>query len=525
MIHYHKETNRLRLTFQYHPDLVAFVKTIPGRQWHTDGKFWSFPYTEKNLELLKTKFFCHPDLEKEKKNADCLLLQETEAPLVKKKLFPFQKQGLTFLNLKNGRALLGDEMGLGKTIQALAWLSLHPEARPALVICPASLKLNWAKEIYESIGLSYDIISGTSNKTLPVIPSEIYIINYDIVNKNLEYLKQLKIKTIILDECHYVKNKKTDRTKAVVELCKSIPHLIGLSGTPIINRPSEFFTILNLLDKANFPSFWKFAERYCGLRQTRFGMKYDGATNTKELNEIINGKIMLRRNKSDVLKELPEKIRTVIPLEIENRNEYENCYKNFTNWLGGDYGSAEALVRIEKLKQLAVKGKLNQIIDWVEDFLSSGKKLVLFATHTETLDILQSKFNECSVRIDGSTPQNQRMEIVNIFNNSKDKNLFLGNIKASGVGLTLTGASDLAFIELAWTPGEHNQAEDRIHRIGQKDFCNIYYLIAKDTIEEYLAKLIQKKLEILNEILDGKSCNEGEQIYNLLIEKIKNKIT
>lgn len=522
MICYHEESNRLRVIFQYNPDSVTFVKSIPGRQWHSDGKFWSVPNTEDNLKLLKTKFLCHPQLDVKLEIADSGF-GETEAPMVKKKLFPFQKQGLTFLNKRNGRALLGDEMGLGKTIQTLAWLSLHHEARPALVICPNTLKPNWAKETYEAVGLSTEIIYGTKNKTPEVIPSEIYIINYDIIGKNLEYIKKLKVKTIILDECHYIKNKKANRTKVVVELCKSVPYLIAISGTPIINRPSEFFTVLNLLDKANFSSFWKFAERYCGLTRTRFGWIYNGATNTKELYERLNGKLMLRRLKKDVLKELPDKMREVIPLDIDNRKEYELCSNDFSSWLGTDYGSAEAIVQMEKLKQLAVKGKMNQILDWIEDFLSSGKKLVLFATHIETLNILQDEFPDCSVRIDGSTPQEKRMSIVEEFNSSSTKNLFLGNIKASGVGITLTGASDVAFVELGWTPGEHIQAEDRIHRIGQKECCQIHYLIAKDTIEEELAKLIQKKLQVLNEILDGKSSDKEEQIYSLLIEKLKKK--
>ena len=233
---------------------------------------------------------------------------------------------------------------------------------------------------------------------------------------------------------------------------------------------------------------------------------------------------MLRRKKKDVLKELPAKVWSFIPMELDNRKEYVQAENNFIKWVHETKGKdaaekargAEVLSSIEALKQLAVKGKLEQAMDWIEDFLQSGKKLVVFATHKFVIQTLVDEFPDISVKVDGSVSMKKRQEVVDQFQKDKKIKLFIGNIKAAGVGITLTAASDVAFLELPWTPGELEQASDRVHRIGQNDSVSIYYLLAHETIEDKIATMIDNKRKILDGILDGKETDDESLLTKLL---------
>ncbi len=239
---------------------------------------------------------------------------------------------------------------------------------------------------------------------------------------------------------------------------------------------------------------------------------------------------MIRRKKADVLTELPDKIRSFVPLEITNRNEYDYVEANFIDWLKDNISDskaerakrAEELVKVETLKQLAVKGKIKQVVEWIKDFLDSDGKLVVFAIHKETISALMEEFKNVAVKLDGSIPQNKRTEIAEQFQSDPNIRLFVGNIQAAGVAITLTAASSVAFVELPWTPGELSQAEDRCHRIGQKNAVNIYYLIAENTIEETIAKLLDTKRQVLDRVLDGTETDE-QNLFSELLKKYKEK--
>jgi SNF2 family DNA or RNA helicase len=438
-------------------------------------------------------------------------------------LYPFQKEGVEFIESKNGRVLIGDEMGLGKTVQALSWLKIHPELRPAIVVVPASLKINWMKEskIWLNNKEKITIING---KKAQEIKGDIIIINYDILSSHRETLENINPKVMVIDEIHKIKNRKAKRTKTVKILGKNIDSIIGLSGTPIVNRPIEIFNALNLIRPELFNSFWNFAQNYCNPTHTRWGWNFNGATNTEELHQLLTDTLMIRRLKKDVLKELPEKQRTVIPLEITNRTEYNYAEENLIDYIRETEGrekadkatNAEHLVEFEKLKQLAVKGKWNQVINWIEDFLESGEKLVVFATHHKVIDDLMGKFSDIAVKLDGRDSDIKRDKAVESFQNNDKIKLFIGNIKAAGEGITLTASSNVVFIEEGWTPGEHNQAEDRIHRIGQENACNIYYLVAENTIEEEICGLLDKKRKVLDSVLDGKDTEDNNLLKELM---------
>jgi SWI/SNF-related matrix-associated actin-dependent regulator 1 of chromatin subfamily A len=234
---------------------------------------------------------------------------------------------------------------------------------------------------------------------------------------------------------------------------------------------------------------------------------------------------MVRRKKAEVLPDLPEKLYSYIPMELENAKEYFEVEEDFIRYLRKEKGSeaaekagkAEHLTRIETLKQLSIKGKMKASIQWIRDFLGeNGNKLVVFAVHKTTIDALMKEFKDEAVKVDGSVSAVKRDEAVTAFQEDPKVKLFVGNIQAAGTGLTLTAASSVAFLELPWTPGELKQAEDRCHRIGQKNTVNVYYLLADETIEVAIAELLDEKRKVLEAVLDGKDVEEGTLLNDLM---------
>lgn len=506
--------------------LLEQIKTLPGRVWNAQRKMWTCPPSRFAIEQLSGWGF---DIDE---NLFLFLKQEQKIELPDtwpfNQLRDYQREGVAFMQTKNGRALIGDDMGLGKTLQSIAYLQLNPEIRPALVICPASLKLNWQREIqkWTKKNNSITLISGRSNTVLE--KADIHIINYDIVADNLELLIKQQYKIIVIDECHQLRNYKAQRTKAVKELKKTVDKLICLSGTPIVNRPVEFFNTLNMLDPETWNSWYRYVNRYCNPESNGFGITYKGANNTEELHKILTETVMLRRLKKDVLEELPEKQISIIPVELSDRSSYRAAENNLETWLSenkGKQAAITALSEIEHLKQIAAELKLKNCIAWIEDYLESEGKLVVFATHHFVIDELKKYFGDRAVKLDGRDSLEQKQQAVDSFQNDPSIELFIGNIQASGVGITLTAASSVAFLELAWTPGDHMQCEDRIHRIGQEaDSVNAFYLIAENTIEEDIMDLLDEKRQVLDAVLDGKETKQESLLGELLRRLRKDKV-
>jgi len=423
-------------------------------------------------------------------------------------------------------------MGLGKTIQALAYLALHPEHRPAVVVCPASLKLNWKREAeaWLETGDRIEIVSGGKVHELTKsheLRAGIVIINYDILKKWLPELKRIQPEILILDESHSVKNKKAARSKAAKELAAVTPHKILLTGTPVLNRPAELWNQLQIIDPAEFPDrrFFNWHLRYAAAHKIKIGSKPDpanpgkwcdrtawdfsGASNLEELAQSLKT-IMIRRTKDQVLPELPAKRRSTILIPIDNRKEYDKADNAFLEWMAEQNGAevaerashVEQLAKIEYLRQIAIHGKMKQAIAWIENFLDSGEKLVVFATHKATVHALEREYGTMAVKIDGSVSSEKRQAAVDKFQNDPDTKLFIGNIKAAGVGITLTAASNVAFLELDWTPALLEQAEDRCHRIGQPNAVNIYYLLAENTIDVSIAAMLERKRGVIDQITE-----------------------
>lgn len=530
------EKDRITIMFPYDPTLVAAVKNIPGRRFHGDvwPKHWTAPISIDAAEQLDSLGFALDTQLQELLNRNSNVAEETEPVKVeglKRELFTFQEQGVAFIEQKKGRVLIADEMGLGKSIQALAWLHMHPELRPAIILCPAHLKLNWKREIALTLPGQQNVQILNGIDTTQPITGEIIIVNYDVLHKGWdEKLAALKPQVLVIDEGHYIKNNKALRTKATKKLARKIPHVIALTGTPIVNRPVEGFNLIQVVNNQVFPDFWDYARKYCNAKHTRFGWDMTGASNKEELHKKLTQSLMIRRKKADVLKDLPRKLYSYVPVEMTNDKAYQKAELNFMEWLEEQKGveaaqrakNAEHLVKIEALKQLAVKGKMKQAVAWIQDFIEDNGKLVVFAVHKSTIDRLMEAFGDIAVKVDGGMTGSKRDDAVQRFQQDESVRLFVGNIQAAGTGLTLTAASAVAFVELPWTPGELVQAEDRCHRIGQQDTVNVYYLLAEETIEQRMAELLDSKRTVLDAIIDGEETEDVKMLTEL-IENFKTK--
>jgi len=561
----------IKIAFPYNEQDVIFVRQLEGRKFHSKGKFWTCPVFLENIERLYQKGFYMDNRLRE-----ILSLRKIDKKKVKPisniqglrtTPYPYQAEGIGYIESKRGRVLIADEMGLGKTLQALAYIQRHKELMPVLIVCPATLKYNWAQEIdTHCTGMSYQILEGKNSQRVQ-ITEPILIINYDILADWYERLLSLEFKLMVCDEAHYIKNSKAKRTQAALKLGRRIPHVIGLTGTAIENRPIEIYNIVKLIAPEVLPSKWEFARRYCDLKHTGFGWDSSGASNIPELHEKLSQTLMIRRLKKDVLQDLPDKQYSFLQLPLDNQKEYNEAKRDFMTYAlrlyeqglmrineetkkelvkklksagisadnisGGitteeiEYlkldkeerlSAAGHLTQIEILKQVAAQGKLKAAFHWIKDFLeSSNQKLIIFATHKKIISALLREFGtNIAVKIDGSTAKNKRQDIVNRFQMDKQIRLFVGNYKAAGVGITLTAASNVLLLEYPWTPGELSQAIDRAHRIGQKNAVNIYYTIARNTIEEKLVRMLDKKMKIVAGVLDGAGMEDVSQLDSIL---------
>jgi SWI/SNF-related matrix-associated actin-dependent regulator 1 of chromatin subfamily A len=555
------------IMFPYDANLVTAVKRIPGARFEGSTKAWLIPTVayslEKFVEFVHQHKFEFDEtvqakidelanmVERSAENLEASRAAEADyhVPGLGGELRPFQKAGVAYA-VRTERCFIADEMGLGKTVQALATLKAT-EAFPAVVVCPASLKLNWMREAVKWLpGKAVELWDGKHGW-----PGRVNIINYDVLGRQLERLKELKPQAVIFDESHFLKSKKAKRTEAAKELAAIARIRLCLTGTPVLNRPAELISQLEILDRlAEFGGYWQFVRRYCEAYRNGFGLDTSGASNLEELNQRMRALCFIRRNKADVLKELPPKQRSIVPVAITNRLEYEKAENEVIEWLkeqamkdeafeaslallseeeraekkrehAEDVAerakNAEQLVRIEALKKLAAKGKMDAVTEWIEDFLESGEKLVLFAHHVDVVHELARRFNaDC---ITGQTPIPDRQKAVDRFQKDPAARVIVLNLQAGGVGLTLTAASNVAFIELGWTPAIHDQAEDRCHRIGQHDQVTAWYLLGEKTIDEEIQALIDQKRVVVNAATEGKVEMQQAGMLTDLVARLKQR--
>lgn len=442
----------------------------------------------------------------------------------------YQTVGIDAIASFDGRALLADEMGLGKTLQAL-WYIRDYETTPAIIVCPASLKINWQREA-RKVGMSARILHGRKPEVAEGFDMDtkdnLLIINYDILEAWLPYLVSLKPKMLVLDECHFVQSRTAKRTKAARRLSRIAKKIIAISGTPLTNRPSELWSVLNMIDREAYPSFRTFAFEYCKPKRTPWGWDYSGAQNLRKLHKDLKDLCMVRRLKKDVLHELPEKRTLVDVLPLSDSKEYEKASSDFVGWLREQDAQALkraqkalAITKINHLKRLAAKLKLKALLEYFDNVLKqTDEKIVISAVHHSMIDALMEHFGSRAVKIDGRCSVRQRDASVKHFQENPKVRVFVGQLQAAGVGLTLTASSRVYFAEMGWKPGDHQQMADRVHRIGQRNACTNTYLVAARTIEENFCKVLQKKSEVLSRVMEGKADIGDGAIYDQLMDAI-----
>ena len=531
------------------------VKSITGRKFLPEEKAWSIPIAHgHNLYNLLEEMY--PPLAEALSNepsiknyitssiervsmSQAIELEDVDENKIKEQLnimfpeglelYPFQYVGLSFAEMAGGRCLIGDEMGIGKTIQAIAYSALHPYP-PYIVICPSNVKYNWVNEINKWLPDKDVHVVKTGNEEIPM--ADYIIINYDLMTKQLDNLRSLGPACMIIDESHYLKNAKAKRTETTLTLASMCSVVLCLSGTAISSRPIEFFTTLNLLKRDQFPSEWDFKQRYCDAWHNGFGWDFKGASNTKELNERTRD-FVIRRLKSEVLPDLPPKVRTFLPVQLDKsqRQEYDQAmldwnhqYEEYMNFGGMPKGFV--LNMLTNLRHECGLMKVKPAADWVVNYRdSTGKPIVIFCHHRDVLSNLQSEIEDRDIHtavISGDVPAEERTRIVSNFQAGHIP-VLICNTVAAKEGITLTAADTVLFIEREWVPSHEEQAEDRVYRIGQdSDSVHAIYLSCIGTIDEHFDRVVEQKRMVVKAVLDGATAGEGrETLLNDLIKKMR----
>ncbi|MGB0098000.1 MAG: DEAD/DEAH box helicase [Solirubrobacteraceae bacterium] len=419
-------------------------------------------------------------------------------------LAPFQWAAVRYA-LDVRRTFLADEQGLGKTVEALATLEAD-RAYPAIVVCPASMKLGWEREARRWLpDRSVAVVHGRA----PVPPTgEITILNYEIVAAHRAALSRRPLRALVVDESHYCKNPHAKRTQAVRRLAESVPAdglRLALTGTPVLGHPDELIAQLRVIGRLeDFGS------------GARFSRQFQSERSEERLHWHLRRRCFVRRLKSEVLVQLPAKRQVVVPIGLSNEPEYRLAENDVIAWLrsqplelsqlGARIAAtlrAERLAQLTALQRLAARGKLAAALAWLEDFLAAGEPLVVFARHLEVQRAVLARFPGAAHLL-GEDSLAQRERSIAAFQQSAGPQLIVCATRVAAQGITLTRATNVCFLELEWTPAMHDQAEDRCHRIGQRDAVTAWYLLAADTIDETMARLIQRKRELVSAVTDGR---------------------
>lgn len=425
------------------------------------------------------------------------------------------------------RFILADDMGLGKTTSTII-AALETGAKKILIICPASLKINWQREIENYSDRPTFIAEGKKFST----DHDFVIVNYDILknfhdpkdNEN-SLLEKSNFDLVILDEAHMISNAQAQRTKIINSYVKNIDKVWLLTGTPMTSRPMNYYNLLSIIESPVAQNWMAYAIRYCQGYQFNAGKRkvwnVSGASNLEELRDRTSKQI-LRRLKEEVL-DLPDKIITPVYLRLKS-SEYENLMGEYYDWYDKNPEESSSLTvqfsKLMKVRKVIANEKTKQTIEFAENILEQGKKIIIFTNFTDSLQTIYNHFGKQAVYLDGSCSNSVRQQAVDSFQNDEKIRVFVGNLKAAGVGLTLTSAEVVIMNDLSFVPAEHAQAEDRAYRYGQKSNVLVYYPLFENTIEGAIYDILNKKKEIIRTVMgDQIPENVGdvaEEILNLI---------
>ena len=434
---------------------------------------------------------------------------------------PYQEEGIRFAAKKRA-VLIGDEMGLGKTVQAIGICGVD-NAESILVICPATLKLNWVAE-FERWGMMPWKVGVVRGSKWPE-GCDVVIVNYDVLTRHSDKLHGKLWDVLICDECHYLKSPEAKRTKAVLARGGiQANRKVFMSGTPMVNKPIELWPILASLSES-FGTYHEFGMRYCGAEErpvqyqqveirpgqyarkpVRWAWFYDGATNLDELHARLKG-FMIRRKKADVLKDLPPKTRQVIEIGTSKAKVDKAEWRAAVNALEHDQTQI-VFDKLSATRHEQALEKTPRVVEHILDALSDGRKIIVFAHHKDVIQAIGQALKKQGIQaagVIGGMSDTRKQAAVNAFQSDVDVRVFLGSIYAAGTGLTLTAASHVIFAELDWVPGIMSQAEDRAHRIGQHNAVLVQHLVWAGSLDARIARKLVHKQDILDRTLDGLS--------------------
>ncbi len=614
-----------KLTYDYNQRLNEYVKTLPREHWSIkvensiiNGKekdIWSRIVAEVQMGKIMSFLLdnsmefefdnvCEDDLNKLRQEykerqiriaeilkfkAESLDIQNEDFSFLKRQPYDYQKQAVKFFELNNGNAILGDQPGAGKSLPPMAYAAKH--RLKTLIICPASLKLNWRNEIRDFTNeKSFIYKYKPKKKNKDVIYSQeesiFHIVNYESLDTYLKFEYKHKCKNkkckwecedlektyticpactsrstitskvngvigfgdksgimldpasynmVVLDEAHYIKNATANRTKLVKKAFIDIPKKILMSGTAIKNRPYELFSLLNFLDQKEWNNSHAFGVKYAAGFESPWGWDFSGASNLEELFTRISP-FFLRRLKKDILKFLPPKTFTNIPLELSDTEyrEYKKIEKGVIENINNETGEKEEtmthhLANIHKLKMFTSQIKVSNAIDMIQDIIDADEKVVVFSQYVDIANKIKEHFGDIAVLFTGKNNISEKQDAVDSFQKNKKIKVFSGTIGAAGVGITLTAASKLIFIDKAWDPSSCEQASDRIHRASStSDNIQIITFICEDTIDEDIEDLLTEKEKVISKTLDNKILKKevntsDASIFKDLLNRLRNK--
>ena len=566
--------NTFRLQFEYNPNIIEFVKKIPSHpRWDPEDKCWIVQkksdkysldrnaefYVEALAEWTVRKAFCEK-VKRRKSEEDFVFDLPPMLPFegehyMQLTPYDYQLEGVRYA-LDHKRCIFGDQPGLGKTLQAICTImkahrELHKygESLPCLVVCPAALKVNWQREFKKFAGIDAIILDDRNRATWELFYERknmkgeplcsVFITNYESLKKffvlkvmqdkrgkRVIYDPRVKLfNAVILDESHKCRTPNTLQSKFALGICEGKRWVLELTGTPVVNNNTDLIHQLAILDMLPaFGGYRKFTEKFC-----------DGPTKSsrlKELNFRLRQHCFFRREKKDVLTQLPDKTRQYITVDITNRKEYDAAERDIISYLR-QYKNADdekveramrgqIMVTMGILKQVAARGKIQAVSEFVHSIIDGGEKLILFAFLKDVIAELKREFPK-AVTVTGSDNIQQKQMAVDQFQDNPDCKLIILNYKSGGTGLTLTAASRVAFIEFPWTYSDCEQAEDRAHRNGQKNNVNCYYFLGENTIDKYMYDVIQTKKSIADGVT-GTQTQVEEDMINLTMNLFKDKL-
>ena len=520
------------------------AKAVPGNKWNKSVKAWEYPMERGIVEQLLEEFGSNLRVSAEVtsyvaraeqhrvKRVELKNMEDTALSVpFAHKLRNYQRVGANFLH-KAKRAILADDMGTGKTLQSITACEETGVDR-VLVVCPSSLKWNWFDEIGKWTDSKAVIVGGTKPKRVKIIKEftgKYLIINYEALRLHPE-LADMQWGAIVFDEAHKLKNRKAQQTKAAKKLKSEYVFL--LTGTPMLNKADELWSLLNSLYPKEYSSYWRFVERYCQTYNDGFGKKI--ISGTKKQQELLRQElapIMIRRTKKDVLAELPDKtyVRHVVELTGEQKKLYKAMEKDaFAKLSDNEVVAAPVVIaQITRLRQIAVSPELlshdvthSAKFDELMDIIQENKgehKIAVFSQFRQAIELFGKRLDDAGIKwvsVTGAVSQDDRRTATKYFQEDPETRIMLATIEAAGLGLTWTSADIAVFLDRHWTPAINQQAEDRLHRMGQKNPVTIINMVAKDSIEERIENMLAKKSRDFDSIINNQLSPEDiKQLFS-----------